>query len=888
MIGQTIAHYTITEKIGEGGMGEVYRATDTKLKRDVALKVLPESFTQDPQRMARFTREAQVLASLNHPNIGAIFGLEEEDGVRALALELIEGEDLSERIAKGPIALEEALQIALQIAEALEAAHEKGIIHRDLKPANVIVTPEGTVKVLDFGLAKAMEEGPTGSDVTHSPTLTMQATQAGIILGTAAYMSPEQAKGRRVGKMTDIFAFGAVLYELLSGQKAFLGDGVSEMLAAVIKTEPNWTALPAHVPSSIGRLLKRCLRKERSARLHDIADVRIAIEDARESADAPVPGRALAWWQRPLGLLAAGLALSAIIGSLTWFLSRAERGTDAQPTTRFTIQPAADLALDSRFSAPIISPDGRALVFVANRRLYTRAMNSLETKFIPGTEEARSPFFSPDGEWVGFLTDTHIKKVALSGGTPLTVCEASNGIVPAWGPGGEIIFGREGSTGLWRVSEDGGNPEPFSKLAEGDVDHDYPQVLPDGETVLYTISTTGNTGWDDAQLVAQNRMTGKREIVFEGGTNARYTSSGHLVYARSGSILAVPFDLKRLEVSGTSVTVVNGVAATFTGFAPFSISDSGALAYVPGGVSGVTGRLVWVDRNGREEIIDPEPRGYADLRISPDGARAALSIRGPDNNVDVRIYDFEAKTLSRLTTNPAEDFGFLWSQDSRRIYFSSAREGPHTIFWRDVSGTEPAERLVPSTMTRVPFSWSRDGTTLVSNSIPAETGIQIDAISLDDERSITPLIRTPFRENFPAVSPDGRWIAYESNESGQPEIYVRPFPHVDDNKWRVSRDGGTKPLWRSDGREIFYRDGNSVMATSVETSAGFEVGDPELLFERLYQPVLIHDYDVAPDGQKFLMVKPVEAVQQGLIAGQQIVIVLNWTEELKRLVPRDN
>ena len=887
--GTKLGQYEVVEAIGAGGMGEVYRARDTKLGREVAIKVLPEEFARDKERLERFEREARLLAQLNHANIATLHGLEEHDEQLFIVMELVEGETLAERIAKGPIPVDEAIPLFVQIAEGLEAAHEKGIIHRDLKPANIKIGPDGKPKILDFGLAKAFQdESQANVAASQSPTLT-KGTALGTIMGTASYMSPEQARGTEVDERADVWSFGATLYEALTGKRAFLGATVSDTLAAVLRAEPDWSSLPAHTSPLLRQLLRRCLRKNPSERLHHMVDVRIEIQDAmdlpHDMLDVRAP-RALEWWRRPSALFAAGMALSFLTFSLAWLLLRSPVASDNAPT-RFVIYPPSGQALETYFSAPVLSPDGRYLVFAANQLLYSRAMDGLEATPIPGTEEARSPFFSPDGEWVGFLTPTHIKKVAMRGGTPLTVCPASNAIVPTWGPRDVIFFGIAGSSGLFRVPASGGTPEPFSNLADGEIDHDWPQVLPDGETVLYTIETTGNTGWDDAQMVVQNRNTGERKVVLEGGTLARYASSGHLVYARSGSLLAVPFDVKRLEVTGNPRTVLEGVTKNFGGFAAFSLSESGTIAYIPGGASGVTGRLVWVDREGREEVMEPEPRHYDGVRLSPDGTRAAMMIQGPDNNIDVRIYDFESRSLSRLTTDPGEDIGSVWTPNGGRVAFASTREGPHTIFWKTASGTDPVERLVPSSVSIIPYSWSPDGKNLAIEVWHPETGQHIGLLSMEGDRSVAPLIKTPFREDMPSISPDGRWLAYGSNESGQPEVYVSPFPNVEDGRWPVSRDGGWGPVWSSDGREIFYRDGDAMMAVAVENQSGFQAGTPEVLFEGRYYSSFNRAYDVSPEG-RFLMIKPVEAVEAGLTSGQQIVVVLNWFEELKRLVPTDN
>ena len=620
MVGQTISHYKITEKIGQGGMGEVYRATDTKLDRDVALKVLPEAFASDQQRMARFAREAKVLASLNHPNIATIHGLEEADGKQALVLELVEGEDLAERIHRGAIPLEESLKIALQIAEALEAAHDKGIIHRDLKPANVKITPEGVVKVLDFGLAKAMEEEVVPEDISQSPTISQLATKAGIILGTAAYMSPEQARGKPVDKRTDIWAFGAVLYEMLAGKMAFGGEDASEILAAVIAKEPDLGQLSSKIPPRIRELTERCLRKDRKMRVPDIADARIYVQEylADPSAyevDVTVAPQA-SGKQQMVPWTVAGLTIAALLISLVvlWPTPPAPR-----PLTRFPIPLPLDQLLSSRGRHLVaLSPDGTHLVYVANNQLYLRAMDQLEATPIRGTAEGsgREPFFSPDGQWVGFWAGGQLKKVSISGGASVTLCEAENPSGASWGADDRIVFGQV-AEGIFQVSANGGEKELLISVdsAKGDRAHG-PQILPDGKTVLFTLGSEG-VDWDDAQIVVQSLATGERKVLVSGGSDARYVPTGHLAYKQQGTLLAVPFDVVRLEVTGGPVPIVEDVAQagiTFSGTAQYTFSDLGSLVYVPGGRV-VKRTLVWVDREGKEEPLAAEPRGYSSPRI---------------------------------------------------------------------------------------------------------------------------------------------------------------------------------------------------------------------------------------------------------------------------------
>ena len=609
MIGKTLSHYKVLEKIGQGGMGEVYRAEDTNLSRDVAIKVLPEQFTQDPQRLARFEREAKLLASLNHPNIAAIYGFEEADDVRFLAMELVPGETLAEKVSKGPVPVKEALEVCRQIAEGVEAAHEKGVIHRDLKPANVKVTPEGKVKILDFGLAKAFEEETPVTDISQSPTLTEEMTRAGVILGTAAYMSPEQAKGKPVDKRADIFAFGAVLYELLTGKRAFEGETITETIAAVLKSEPDWARLPENIPWNVRTLLRRCLTKDVHDRLDGIGNVRVEIKLALEEPATVVPigvtGAAQApLWQRAIPWTIAVL-MAVMVGIGFWSLTRPV----PRPITRFPLVleslPSEQQTIGRGRHVVALSPDGTHLVYVyadkiANSQLYLRAMDRLEATPIRGTEDAREPFFSPNGQWVGFWADGQLKKVSITGGAPVILCEATNPFGASWGTDDTIVFG-QGTRGIWKVSANGGTPEVLITVdsTEGKLAHG-PQILPGGNAVLFTLAP--GQKWDDAQIVVQSLERGERKVLINGGKDARYAPTGHLVYAREGTLLAVAFDLGQLEVTGGPVPIVEGVMdADFrTGAAHFSFSKLGSLVYVPGGGGHqLRSGLVWVDRQGQ-------------------------------------------------------------------------------------------------------------------------------------------------------------------------------------------------------------------------------------------------------------------------------------------------
>ncbi|MEE9236055.1 MAG: protein kinase, partial [Candidatus Acidoferrales bacterium] len=656
-----LGHYKVLEPIGAGGMGEVYRARDERLNRDVAIKVLPEAFARDADRLARFQREAQLLASLNHPNIGSIYGLEEDDGISCLVLELIEGPTLAERIARGPLPLQEALKISRQMAEALEAAHDRGIIHRDLKPGNVKVTPEGMVKVLDFGLAKALEGEPAAVDVSKSPTLGAPASQVGILLGTAGYMSPEQAKGKPVDRRADIWAFGVVLVEMLTGKPLFEGETVSETLAAVMMREPDLSALPGDTPPPIRRLLTRCLQKDPRQRLQAIGEARIVMEDllAGKVEEAVVPGAAAVIaqpaWRR---LLPWGLLVVVAVGAATAvaFWSPWQSEPVQQPMRlRVEISPENPLYVDLG-AAAALSPDGTKLAYVAgsgaNRMLYLRTLEQYEGAPLSGTEGARSPFFSPDGQWIGFFTNNKLKKVSVAGGAPLTLCDTQQNRGGTWGPDDTIVFAPDITTGLSRVPASGGTPEPITERQQGERSHRWPSFLPDGQHVLF-IGQRGGQDYDDASIEVLNLETGERKVVHEGGTYPRYLPTGHLAYIRDGTLFAAPFDLDRLEVTGTPAPVLQEVLSTpggtsGTGAAQYAFSQNGLLVYLTGTPAVQKFPIVWVDRRGNVTPMVEDQRNYSMPRLSPDGTRLALVIE-EESSTDIWVYDIERGAMTRLT-----------------------------------------------------------------------------------------------------------------------------------------------------------------------------------------------------------------------------------------------
>ena len=896
-IGSRLAHYNVTALIGEGGMGQVYQATDTKLKRQVALKILPETFSADPERLARFQREAEVLASLNHPNIAAIYGLEEAGDTRALVLELVEGPTLADRIKQGPIPLDEALPIAKQIAEALEAAHEAGVIHRDLKPANIKVREDGTVKVLDFGLAKALDPNLDG-DPSQSPTLTAAATQMGVIMGTAAYMSPEQARGKTVDKRADIWAFGVVLLEMLTGRAVFEGEDVSMTLSSVLQREPDWSHLPSSVSPSLSVFLHRCLEKDPKQRVHDVADVRLAMEGAFETGVSRPSTQAVAA-SRSTGQLAlpwvAGFTLAVIASVAVWSVMRPA----ALHVVRFAVSPDEALPLYIALRSPdvAISPAGDQIAYltesgaIAGGQLHVRPLDQLTSETLVATGAINSPFFSPDGASVGFYDNRPnapvLQRVSVRGGPTSTICELPALLFGAsWGDDGTIVFGTiDGESGLWRVPAVGGEPTLLTtpNPEQGEVDHVWPEMLPGGHAVLFTIMASAI---NESQIAVLSLDTGEQKVLVRGGSFPRYAPTGHLLYGAQGNLWAVGFDPDRLETHGDPVPVLEGVLMKDEGVVNVGLSENGSLIYVPSdaGMTGAARTLVWVDREGREEALRAPPAPYESPRISPDGRAVAVEVRDP-GNTDVMVYDLARETPTRLTFDPSVDGWPLWSPDSQRILFTSNRDGAPNIYAMAANGTGQPARVTTGETNHFPQSWSGDGQTLV---IMADIPTDLRVVSIGADSPPEGLIEFDAAEFYPEVSPDGRWMAYQSNESGLFQVYVRPFPNVDDGKWQISRDAGVEPVWGPDGRELFFRRGiaGEMLVVAVDTEPVFAWGNPEVLFAAPYRSGTAgrnRPWDVAADG-RFLMIK-----EGGPEAGgpSQINVVLNWHEELKRLVPVD-
>ena len=885
--GSRLGPYEVLSPLGAGGMGEVYRARDPKLNRDVAIKVLPAAFAADAERLARFQREAQVLASLNHPHIGAIYGLERAGDVEALVLELVEGETLAERIARGPLPVDEALEIARQIADALEAAHEKGIVHRDLKPANVKITPQGRVKVLDFGLAKAASGDSSSPDASHSPTLTAAATQAGVVIGTAAYMSPEQARGRAVDKRGDIWAFGAVLFEMLTGRKAFEGETVSDTLAAILMRDPDWSSLPEGTPASVRRVLRRCLDRNPKTRFHDVADARFEMDETIESSAPSAAPVAAGSRRRGSGLAWIVAAVIAVAGAAGWWRALSAPRAAPSPRTAFAVSiPAADSFASDDTPVLAMSRDGRRLVYAAERagarQLFLRTLGELETRPLDGTTGARGPFFSPDGEWIGFFAEGgKLKKVPVSGGPAQTILEgitAQRG--GTWADDDSIILTADYAAGLSRVSARGGRLEPLTKVdaAKGDRTHRWPEALPGGDAVLFTIGSTKSVGnYDDAKIALLDRKTGVVRELLQGGSMARFCPPNHLLYVRSRAVLAVPFDVKRRQITGEPFPISEKIAGDpSSGIGYFAVSGGGSLAYFPGATESVENRLVVTDRKGAATELPLPPREYRFPRFSPDGSKIAFSIgsgRGVDD--EVWVYQLGGGALTRLTFNGG-NFSPMWSSDGKRLVYVSARAKNEGLYSRPADGSGTEQWVYGDFTARMPSDFSADGRTLLfthpSNQLWV-TRLNEAPSAADGSSGVSHMLEsTGYGGVF---SPDGRYIAYSAAVGGAvSEVFVQS---ADESgaKWQLTTDGGWLPVWA--GNEIVYLKGGQVRAVEARTQPVFQSSPPKTLFEGQFdlRTVPLRNYDVSRDGQRFVFVKGTSE-----LTAREVDVVTNWSRDL--------
>jgi eukaryotic-like serine/threonine-protein kinase len=930
--GWRLGAYEILAPIGAGGMGEVYRARDSKLNRDVAIKILPDVFAHDAERVARFAREAKTLASLNHPNIAQIYGILEEAAapqepakagshdrhaagfhedhagngavaeggrvgveagfsrlqthVHALVMELVEGDDLSVLIARGALPPADALPLAKQIADALEAAHEQGIVHRDLKPANIKVRSDGTVKVLDFGLAKALDPaGASGGEAMNSPTLTARATQMGMIIGTAAYMAPEQAKGKTVDRRADIWAFGAVLYEMLTGRRAFPGDDVSEVMASVLKSDPDWRAVPPGVPSSVRNLLRRCLEKDPRKRLSAIGDARFDLDggghDAVESAPAAtttrVPAPSSRWRFAPW--VVAGLAVSAL-GAQSW-LGRAPAPSAAP--FRFPVEIPGG-TVPTRMPMVLIGVDGRRLIYAASKdgvsTLFAQKLGELTVAPIPGTEGSNRAFLSPDGRWIGFSLGKKLLKVPIDGGTPVDVGTSSWG-GGSWGADNRIVYPKSYQEGLWEVDAAGG-PETMltsPDRARGELAHWWPQVLPDGDHILFT----AYRGAGDSTVEVYSRKTRARTVLVKGGICGRYIPTGHLVYVKDEAMLAVRVDLTTLATSGGAVPMLADVAqAHGDGYGAFDVAPNGTLAYLPASSFDAETELVFVTRAGQVQPALPVTDRYDHPSLSPDGTRIAVDIKPKGAGADVWVFPVGSARGTRITDNPAQDFSALWTPDGRELIYNSER--PNYDIWRRLAdASEPPRVLIGGSYDRMPGGISPDGRLVAY--LANKTGIpELMTARLQGDPSEQTYLTGVLNPAKPVFSPDGRWMIYESEESGRVEVYLQSFPELTRGRWKLSANGGSEPLWSRGGREVVYRERDAVMAVAVNPDRK-EIGVPQVLFRGPYSFYSDwtggRSYDVSRDGERFLMLRELPERQR-----RRIIVTLNWFEDVKAKDPK--
>jgi serine/threonine-protein kinase len=939
VIGSTLAHYRITGELGSGGMGEVWRAEDTKLDREVALKVLPADVAEDAERLARFEREAKVLASLNHPNIAHLYGLEtvalgtdadtgvtgtpvgegftpsrdavssgtgtgtgtghrKEEGegegsapqipTTFLVMELVEGEDLSERISRGPLPIDDAIAIALQIAEALEAAHEQGIVHRDLKPANIKIAGDGTVKVLDFGLAKAWEGRTADSDLSMSPTLTHHATAAGVILGTAAYMSPEQARGKPVDRRADIWAFGVVLWEMLTGRKLFEGETVTDVLASVLKEPPDLEALPAETPTSIRRLVSRCLAREPRERLQWIGDARIELEEARTPGGAlqvDREGRARSG-NRGREWVAWSAAVVALFAAFVFWIRPTE--TPETPLTRFSLGLGSTRML-SFIDQPILafSPNGRILAMTATDvesardLIVIHHLDGGDAVHLDGTEGAGEMFFSPDGSSIGFFADGKLKRMALNGGSAVTIADAPNPRGGVWLPDGTILFSPMYASGLWRIAVSGGIAEEVLTVdgERGERTLRFPHATPDGEIAIFTVgSTKSPNNYEDANIDVYSLETGERRTVIDRATMARFAGRDRIIFARMGDLFAVEFDPVRLETVGEPVPVIEDVGGDpSSGAGYFTIAENGSIAWLAGAVTAADALLTVIDETGAAERLPLAPRGFFQPRFSPDGTQLAFTVGEGISGIagDVWVYSLESEGLSRLTFGGNELYP-LWTPDGERIAFLNYATDA-SIFIKAADGSSAGERWTGGNSDATfPESFTPDGRTIAYTLIGPTAKIflatQGEEVRLFEEQA-----------SCPAISPDGRWIAYASPGAGTSSVYVRPVEG--DGKWQVSPGLGSYPRWSGDGRRLFYIGIGSpkrpLMAVDVAPGESFSVGSPEVVIENLGAAFVTAtapamNWDVAPAGDRFVFVEFERRAQ----AAAQIEVALNWVQNL--------
>jgi serine/threonine-protein kinase len=901
--GTRLGAYEVTAQLGAGGMGEVYRAHDTTLGRDVALKVLPEAFAADADRVARFQREAKTLAALNHPHIAQIYGLEDIGaGGRALVMELVEGDDLSQRIARGPMPLDEALPIAKQIADALEAAHEQGIIHRDLKPANVKVRVDGTVKVLDFGLAKVLDPRTASSGaaaLANSPTITSPAamTAAGVVLGTATYMAPEQARGKAADKRADIWAFGVVLYEMLTGRRAFEGEEISDVLAAVLRQDLDWTALPASTPLRLRRVLERCLDRDPKTRLRDIGEARVEIakieagapESGISSTAAAAPPAVATRRVAPFVIATAVVAIAATFGLTRWVTPTATTTTSGAVAHVSVALPDGDELGSTNLLPLALSDDGARVAYVGlhdgKTQIYVRTLSESAPKALDGTEGGESPFFSPDGQWVAFFAGSKLRKIAVGGAALQTLADAPNQRGGAWGGDGHIYFAPTNIGGIWRVPEGGGTATEVTRKdpANGEISHRWPHVVTGTSTLLFAMWT--GPGNDESNVAMQTIGAAEHHVLVKGGDAPHYAATpGVLLYFHLGELFAVPWrpsqtDLGRAVPVAMSEHTSDGGGNEGSG--NYAISGNGTLAYIAGGRARNSTRLVWIDRAGKMSLAPLPERDYENATVSPDGTRAIVQIR--EATTALWVYDLARNTLTPIGNSAGSSQSPVWTADGARVIYRGTRKGFRNIYWRPVDGSGDEERLTTKPdVSQSPASGSPDGHWLVFNENGAQEsgGVGIWVMRLDGDRTPHHFFPAPAGESDGQLSPDGKWMAYQASISSRQEIYVAPFPGPGPRR-QVSTDGGTEPLWSGDGRELFFQNGARLMGVTVTHGAAFSASTPHPVHEGRFLKSINGNTDsgIARDGTRFLRIQQVEPER----AITHIDLVLNWFAELKQL-----
>jgi len=886
--GSRLGPYEVVSLAGVGGMGQVYKARDTRLDRTVAIKVLPPDLAADPQFRERFDREARVISQLDHPHICALYDVGDAEGLRFLVLQYLEGETLADRLSKGPLIVDETLQIALQIASALDLAHAAGIVHRDLKPGNIMLTAAG-VKLLDFGLAKTTARvSSTPLNVTSGPTISSPMTAQGTILGTFQYMSPEQIEGHDADARTDIFAFGCLLYEMLTGKKAFEGKTQASLIAAILERTPvPIPMLQPVTPPALAHVVEECLRKNPARRWASIHDVAIELQWIAEegtgafataAAAGPPTSRA-----RSMAMGITTAALVVLAAAAAWLLKPTPR--IPRDVARFSVVLPEGVNF-SRAGRHVLamSPDGKKLVFVANQQLYLRSLDQDTTLPIRGTNvDPADPTFSPDGMWVAFWSNNQIRKVPIAGGSPVALCDAPLPYGLHWA--GDRIFIGAGTLGITAVPAVGGATRQIVPKGKDGEFAAHPQLLPDGDSLLFTWRTRSN--WNDAQIVVESLTSHGRKVIVQGGSNATVLPTGHLVFAHDNVLFAEAFDLRAQEVRGGPIAMVDDVSGVGAnsgpiGAAQVATSMTGTVAYLPGNLIGGR-RLIWVDRAGGEESVPAPSRVYFNPRISPDGSRLAVEAREEEN--DIWVWDFERATLTRLTFGARAECWPVWTRDGGRIIYSSDRDGVPNLYWQAADGTGEAERLTKSAQSQFANSTSPDGKHVVFREISKSGGdSDLMVLGLDGDRTTRPLVATPAGELNGEIATDGRWIAYESTESGRIEVYVRPWPSVADGRWQISANGGRAPLWSHDGRELFYLAAdNQLMVVRVEAKGTFVPGEARKLFDtsKFVTNSGGRPYDVSRDGKRFIM--PSNAVPRGDL--NRIAVVENWFEELKARVP---